>query len=102
MSATLLQLLQAYSVFNNDGKRVTPTLIDSLYAKEEKPFYFAWPTKASVEVISKETAQTMHEMLVSNVHKVLVSALSWDCVQKIYLLLQLHLLKIFSELYLSL
>ena len=69
MSATFLQLLQAYSVFNNDGKRVTPTLIDSLYAKEEKPFYFAWPMKASVEVIGKETAQTMHEMLVSNVYK---------------------------------
>jgi cell division protein FtsI (penicillin-binding protein 3) len=69
MSATFVQLIQAYSAFNNDGQRVTPTLIDSLYAKEDNLSSFSWTIAAPVEVISKETAQVIHKMLISNVHK---------------------------------
>jgi cell division protein FtsI (penicillin-binding protein 3) len=61
MLATFTQLLQAYSVFNNEGKRVSPTLIASVHNREEgsKP----------VQVISSANAQKIHNMLVANVQR---------------------------------
>lgn len=57
MTATFMQVLKAYTVFNNDGKIVTPYLVQSNTQKESK------------QVISKETANAMKKMLIQTVEE---------------------------------
>jgi len=65
--ANLMQLMRAYSVFNNNGKMVTPQLVSSIideYNQEKKlePF-------DSQQVIKGSTAQRLKEILIKTVNK---------------------------------
>jgi cell division protein FtsI (penicillin-binding protein 3) len=67
MRANLMQLLRAYSAFNNNGRMVTPKLVYSFIDerhKEEKVF-----TKEEVQVITSTTAQRMKKILIKTVLK---------------------------------
>ncbi|MEA2018379.1 MAG: penicillin-binding protein 2 [Campylobacterota bacterium] len=55
ITATFMQVLKAYSVFNNDGKMVTPYIVEQ---NKNVPF---------VDVISKQTANKMKKMLIKTV-----------------------------------
>ena len=66
MTATFIQLLQAYSVFDNDGKRVRPNIIASI----EREGSVTLPEAPKTErILSSETAQTMRKFLIANVQK---------------------------------
>lgn len=64
MTSTFIQLIKAYSVFNNDGFMVTPRIVDHItYENQEyKPF-----DDKPEAVISKETSLEMKRMLVKTV-----------------------------------
>jgi cell division protein FtsI (penicillin-binding protein 3) len=57
ITATFMQVLKAYSAFNNDGKIVVPYLVEQNKNNE------------SVRVISKKTATKMKEYLIQTVEK---------------------------------
>ena len=67
MRANLMQLLRAYSAFNNNGRMVTPKLLASFideHHKEEKVF-----ETQEVQVIASATAQRMKKILIKTVLK---------------------------------
>lgn len=55
ITATFMQMLKAYSTFNNEGKIVTPYVVDK---KEKNP---------SIQVIKKETANKIKEFLTETI-----------------------------------
>jgi len=57
MTSSFMQILKAYTVFNNDGKIVTPTIVQ----KEL--------THQPIQVISKKTANIMKELLIKTVNE---------------------------------
>jgi cell division protein FtsI (penicillin-binding protein 3) len=57
ITTTFMQVMKAYSVFNNNGKIVTPYIVNKNTNYEEK------------KIISEKTAQYMHKMLVETVRK---------------------------------
>jgi len=65
--ANLMQLMRAYSVFNNNGKMVTPQIVGSIideYHQEKKlePF-------ESIKVLKSSTAQRVKKILIKTVNK---------------------------------
>ncbi len=64
MTSTFIQLIKAYSVFNNEGFMVTPRIVDHIThdRQQYKPF-----DDKPEKVISKETALEMKRMLVKTV-----------------------------------
>jgi len=65
MTSTFIQLIKAYSVFNNNGAMVTPQIVSYLSRggkKYESPFF-----KEPQQVISKKTANEMKRMLIKTV-----------------------------------
>lgn len=67
MQANLMQILRAYSAFNNNGRMVYPRIIDSFsgqYTKEEKTSY-----EEQVQAIKTTTAQRMQKILIKTVEK---------------------------------
>ncbi|CAM3570347.1 peptidoglycan D,D-transpeptidase FtsI family protein [Arcobacter aquimarinus] len=64
MTSTFIQVLKAYSVFNNDGYMVTPRIVDYLTYDNNK--YKPYDDKPEF-VISKATADEMKRMLVKTV-----------------------------------
>jgi cell division protein FtsI (penicillin-binding protein 3) len=65
--ANLMQLMRAYSVFNNNGKMVTPQIVSSFvdeYHQEKKldPF-------ETVDVLRSATAQRLKKILIKTVNK---------------------------------
>lgn len=66
MTSTFMQLLKAYTVFNNDGSMVTPHIVSHLtYDNNRYKPYEDKPEK----VISKETAEAMKKLLVKTVNE---------------------------------
>ncbi len=59
ITTTFLQVLRAYSVFNNDGKIVIPYLVNRLKSKDQN----------QTQVISTETANKINKLLVQTVEK---------------------------------
>ena len=67
MTSTFIQLIKAYSVFNNDGAMVTPQIVSHLSRngkRVDSPFL-----KNPEPVISKQTAQEMKRMLIKTVQE---------------------------------
>jgi len=65
--ANLMQLMRAYSVFNNNGKMVTPQIVDTIideYHQEKhiEPF-------EEIQVIKGSTAQRVKKILIKTVNK---------------------------------
>ncbi len=66
MRATFIQLLQAYGIFDNDGKRVRPNIIVSI----ERDGSVTLPeTPKQERILSSETTQVMRKFLIANVQK---------------------------------
>ena len=66
MTATFIQLLKAYTVFNNDGQMVTPHIVSHLTYDGNK--YQAYDDKPE-KIISKDTADTMKKLLIETVNE---------------------------------
>jgi len=67
MKANLMQLIKAYSAFNNNGRVVTPYLVDHFESQTDKkiiPY-----REESEQVISSTTAQRMKKILIKTVLK---------------------------------
>ncbi|RLA76396.1 MAG: penicillin-binding protein 2 [Epsilonproteobacteria bacterium] len=62
MHATFAQMLKAYSAFNNDGKAMTPRIIDYFEDKDGKHYKLP-PPHPDREAISKKTSKQIHEIL---------------------------------------
>lgn len=67
MHANLMQLLRAYSVFNNNGKIVTPQIVDSFI--NELGQVIKIPKHEQAQVISPTTAQRVKRILIKTVDK---------------------------------
>ena len=66
MTSTFIQLLKAYSTFNNDGSMITPHIVSHLtYDNNKYQPYNDKPEK----IISKETADLMKRLLVRTVEE---------------------------------
>lgn len=64
MTSTFIQVLKAYSVFNNNGYMVTPKIVSHLEYENEK--YKAY-NEESEQIISSKTANEMKRMLIKTV-----------------------------------
>lgn len=65
LKVTLMQLVNAYNAFNNNGREVTPTLVNSLVDKfgKETPI----PIDAGKQVIDPTTASRIKKILIKTV-----------------------------------
>jgi len=69
MSVTFIQLLKAYSAFNNDGIAMTPQIIDYFKDNRTQKYYKLEPSKTNLTSMSKKTAQSMKNILKAVVKK---------------------------------
>lgn len=67
MKANLMQLIRAYSAFSNNGKIVTPRIVDSFV--DEFGRKIPLPREDKIQVIKKSTAQRMKQILVKTVNE---------------------------------
>lgn len=67
IKANLMQLIRAYSVFNNDGQMLTPRIVD--YLIDEKNQKIPLETYEPLEVIKKSTANILKKILIKTVNK---------------------------------
>jgi cell division protein FtsI (penicillin-binding protein 3) len=65
MKVTLMQLVNAYNAFNNNGREVTPTLVDSLIDKYGKVTPI--PNDVGRQVIDPTTVKKMKKILIKTV-----------------------------------
>jgi len=63
MHATLIQLIKAYSAFNNDGIAQTPQLLDYFKDNQKDEYYTLRPSKPNLRAMSKTTANQMKTIL---------------------------------------
>ena len=66
MTSTFIQLIKAYSVFNNEGQMITPRIVDHLTHDNNK--YKPYDDKPE-KIISKETAEAMKKLLIKTVNE---------------------------------
>lgn len=65
MTATFMQLLKAYSVFNNDGFITTPKIVSHVINSENKVIQLK--QEQSKQIISKQSADKMKKLLIKTV-----------------------------------
>lgn len=63
MQTTFIQLLKAYSAFNNDGIAQTPQLLDYFKDCKKDEYYRLRPSKPNLKAISKATANKINTIL---------------------------------------
>ena len=68
ITATFMQVLKAYSVFNNDGKIVTPQIVSHITNSDDKLIKRILPKKA-VQIVSSKSANIVKQMLIRTVTK---------------------------------
>lgn len=57
MTSTFIQLLRAYTVFNNGGKMIRPKIVNNIFSNQPE------------QIISEKTADTMKKLLIKTVEK---------------------------------
>jgi len=67
MRANLMQVLRAYSAFNNNGRMVYPRIVNSFV--NEQGIEDKMPYEEQVQVIKSSTAQRMQKILIKTVNK---------------------------------
>ncbi len=67
MRANLMQLMRAYSAFNNNGRIVYPKLVD--YFIDDRKFKIDVDDYEAIQVIKSSTAQRMKKILIKTVNK---------------------------------
>jgi cell division protein FtsI (penicillin-binding protein 3) len=68
MHATFAQLLKAYSAFNNDGKAMTPRIVD-YFENEQGRHYRLDPPQPDRQAVSQKTAEQIHKILIDVVKR---------------------------------
>ncbi len=67
MKANLMQLIRAYTVFNNNGKMLTPKLVSNFIDDHNK--YIKIDDYEDIEVIKSSTAQRVKKILIKTVNQ---------------------------------
>lgn len=67
MRANLMQLLRAYSAFNNNGRMVTPKIVDCLIDNRRNELKI--PNEEQPQVIKSSTAQRVKDILIKTVNE---------------------------------
>lgn len=67
MRANLMQLIRAYSVFNNNGRMVTPKIVDAFIDNNNK--IISIPTNEQPQVIKTSTAHRVKKILIKTVNE---------------------------------
>ncbi|MBW6487707.1 penicillin-binding protein 2 [Sulfurimonas sp.] len=67
MRANLMQLIRAYSAFNNNGRIVTPKIISSLIDNYKREILI--PNEEQIQVIKSSTAHRMKKILIKTVNE---------------------------------
>ncbi|MBN2782653.1 MAG: penicillin-binding protein 2 [Campylobacterales bacterium] len=67
MNANLMQLIRAYSVFNNNGRIIYPRLVDSFI--DSRRVVRTIPLKEQVQIIKSSTASRMKKILIKTVNE---------------------------------
>ncbi|MDQ7045071.1 MAG: penicillin-binding protein 2 [Sulfurimonas sp.] len=67
LRANLMQLLRAYSVFNNNGRMVRPRIIDSFVDEFAEESFIE--NEEAIQVIKSSTASRMKDILIKTVNK---------------------------------
>lgn len=67
MNANLMQLIRAYSAFNNNGRIITPKVIECFIDSRKKKIPI--PDKEQIQVIKSATAQRMKKILIKTVNE---------------------------------
>ena len=65
MRANLMQLIRAYSAFNNNGRMITPKIVNSFIDEHKKEILI--PNEEQVQVIKSSTAHRMKSILIKTV-----------------------------------
>jgi cell division protein FtsI (penicillin-binding protein 3) len=68
MRANLMQLMRAYSTFNNNGRSVTPQLVNSFIDKQKNQ-EIVLQNSEPIQVIKSTTAAKMKKILIKTVNK---------------------------------
>ncbi len=68
MTTTPLHILQAYSVFANDGKMVTPYFIERIEDPTTKEVSYTGTTSYSAQIYSSQTIAEMQRLLTDNLY----------------------------------
>jgi cell division protein FtsI (penicillin-binding protein 3) len=68
MTATFMQLIKAYSTFNNDGIMVTPKLVNKLRKEDGEDINITTPAN-NKRIISSEVANYMKSLLIKTVEE---------------------------------
>ncbi|HUH42540.1 MAG TPA: penicillin-binding protein 2 [Sulfurimonas sp.] len=63
----LMQLIRAYSVFNNNGRMVTPQIVNSFIDNYKREILI--PNEEQIQVIKPTTAQRMKDILIKTVNE---------------------------------
>jgi cell division protein FtsI (penicillin-binding protein 3) len=67
MHANLMQLIRAYSVFNNNGRMVYPRVVEKFIVSGKKDI--AIPPKEQIQIIKSSTASRMKSILIKTVNE---------------------------------
>ena len=67
MRVNLMQLIKAYSAFNNNGRMVTPKIVDCFIDGHRKELKI--PNEEQIQVIKSSTAQRMKDILIKTVNE---------------------------------
>jgi cell division protein FtsI (penicillin-binding protein 3) len=67
MRANLMQLIKAYSTFNNNGRIVTPRIVSSFIDRQKKEIIV--PPEEQPQIISQVTAQRVKDILIKTVNE---------------------------------
>jgi len=67
ITSTFIQVLKAYSVFNNDGKIVTPQIVSNIIDTDTKENIMTLQIKQPIQTIKSETANIIKKMLIKTV-----------------------------------
>ena len=66
ITTTFMQLLKAYSTFNNEGKIVTPQIVNNIQEEGKKQYPIK---KESIQIIKKSTAKEIKRLLIKTVQE---------------------------------
>ena len=67
MRANLMQVIRAYSAFNNNGRIVTPQIVNSFIDAQKKEIII--PNEEQIQVIKSSTAQRIKKILIKTVNE---------------------------------
>lgn len=67
ITSTFIQVLKAYSVFNNDGKIVTPQIVSNIIDTDTDKNIISLKIKEPIRVIKSKTANIVKKMLIKTV-----------------------------------